>query len=118
MNTYIYMHFYLYLITGIAKNLMRLLHSQFISVYNTKSVSLHCRMSNTAATHLYLNTYGYRYIYICIYFNINICIYSYMYIECLYTVYIYIYNTKSVSLHCRMSNTAATHLYLNTYGYR
>mmetsp|Transcript_19181 Transcript_19181/g.18523 ORF Transcript_19181/g.18523 Transcript_19181/m.18523 type:complete len:219 (-) Transcript_19181:84-740(-) len=45
---------------GIAKNLMRLLHSQFISVYNAKSVSLHCRMSNTAATHLYLNTYGYR----------------------------------------------------------
>jgi len=45
---------------GVAKVLMKKLHSQFLAEYKVKSVSLHCRISNTAAINLYFNTFKYR----------------------------------------------------------
>lgn len=45
---------------GVGRDMMKMLHSQFVNVHNVNSVSLHCRMSNQRAINLYLNLYKYK----------------------------------------------------------
>jgi peptide alpha-N-acetyltransferase len=44
---------------GVAKSLMQSLHTQMLAVHNINEVSLHCRVSNAAAIHLYSEFFAY-----------------------------------------------------------
>ena len=45
---------------GVAKSLMQSLHTQMSAVHNIDEVSLHCRVSNTAAINLYSEFFAYQ----------------------------------------------------------
>lgn len=47
---------------GIARELMKMLHSQLVNEHNIKSVTLHCRESNLPAINLYVNSFKYRFV--------------------------------------------------------
>ena len=47
---------------GIARELMKMLHSQLVNEHNIKSVTLHCRGSNLPAINLYVNSFKYRFV--------------------------------------------------------
>lgn len=55
-------HIRIFFDEGIGRDMMKMLHAQFVNVHNVNSVSLHCRMSNERAINLYLNLYKYKFI--------------------------------------------------------
>ena len=47
---------------GVARELMKMLHSQLVTEHNVNSVTLHCRESNLPAINLYVNSFKYRFV--------------------------------------------------------
>lgn len=47
---------------GVAKELMKLLHSQLVNEHDINSVTLHCRESNLAAINMYVKTFQYDFV--------------------------------------------------------
>eukprot|EP01040_Poterioochromonas_malhamensis_P003952 gene3952-4228_t len=45
---------------GVAKHILEMLHENMVSKYYVNSASLFCRVSNTAACHLYQTSFGYQ----------------------------------------------------------